>query len=97
MYPAMSSQSAMPEPLGCGRHNSLTWRRSVPVSTDLIFLFHLGHDSTATAVTKNKRLPHNSGRDAQKNASPAKYVNHELTSSPTRMAAAQRCATETKL
>ena len=56
--------------------------------------FHLGQVSTATAATKNNRLPQKSGRDAQANASPAKYVNHELTSSPTKMAAAQRCATD---
>jgi len=96
-YPTMTSQSAMLEPGARGRYKSLRWRRSVPVLADLIFLFHLGHDSNATAVTKNKRLAHSSGRDAHANASPAKYVNHELTSSPTRMAAAHRCATDTKL
>ena len=91
-YPAMSNQSAMPEPFARATYNSAAELLSkVPLTTRR---FHLGQISTAIATTKNKRLAHTSGRDAQANASPAKYVNHELTSSPTKMAAAQRCATD---
>src|SRR5437899_5443110 len=62
---AMSSQSARVEPLGRGTYK--------PVASSLGGLpFHLGHASKAIAVTKNKRLPQRSGRDAQKNASPAR-------------------------
>src|SRR6266566_3757500 len=94
-YPAMSSQSARLEPLGRGRDKfaaSVRLPPSLPLKTRC---FHLGQVSTATAVAKNKRLPHRSGRDAHANASPARYVNHELTNSPTRIAAAHRCAADT--
>src|ERR1700730_13305148 len=71
-YPTMTSQSAMVEPLGRARYKSRLWGGLMPLSVGLIFLFHLGHDSNATAVMKNKRLAHSSGRDAHANASPAK-------------------------
>src|SRR5438552_6882452 len=96
-YPAMSSQSAMVEPLGRERYNSgAASLGTLPKRRPTIPRIQLFQLSTATAVTKTKRLPHRSGRDARANASPARYVNHELTSSPTRMAAAKRCATDTK-
>src|SRR5207237_6074259 len=94
-YPAMSNQSAKPEPFGRGTYNSATGRLAlVPKGPLMTRRFHLGQVSTATAATKNSRLPQKSGRDAQANASPAKYVNHELTSRPASVAAAQRCATD---
>src|SRR6266516_2443455 len=94
-YPAMSIQSAMPEPLGRGRYESAgNCLRALPEPLTIL-CFHLGQVSSATAVTKNKRLPQSSGRDVHANVSPPKYVNHELTSSPTRMAAVHRCATDT--
>src|SRR5215467_6761241 len=95
MYPVISSQSAMIEPLGRGRYNSVLPRVSISVAADFTnLLFHLGQASTATAVTKNRRLLHSSGCRVRAKSSPARYVNHELTSTPTRMAAAQRCATD---
>src|SRR5919198_3713165 len=95
-YPVMISQSAMHEPAARGKYNVVARRTLVPTSPDLRSLpFHLGQVSTATAAPKNKTLPHSSGCDACANASPAKYVNQELTSNPTRVAAAHRCATDT--
>ena len=95
-YPAMSSQSAMPEPFGRGRYKSVDRRTLVQASFGFTsLLFHFCQVSTATAATRNKRLPQSSGRDVHQKASPTKYVNHELTSNPTRIAAAHRCAADT--
>src|SRR5215831_16279362 len=65
-YPAMSSQSAMLEPLGRGRYKSDRLRGTSSDRLLRIVDFHLGQDSIAIAATKNKRLAHRSGRDAQK-------------------------------
>src|SRR2546425_1236457 len=94
-YPAMSNQPAMVEPSARGRYKSAARLSLLPKVVPRIAPFHLGHDSSATAAIKNKRLPQSSGRDAQANANPARYVNQELTSSPTRTAAASRCAIDT--
>src|SRR5215467_1959513 len=93
-YPIIRSQSAMLEPLGRGRYKSARFPGALSDRCLTIRCFHLGQNSTAIAATKNKRLAHKRGRDAQKKASPARYVNHELTSSPVRIAAAHRCATD---
>src|SRR6266496_5555982 len=93
-YPAMSSQSAVLDARGRGRYKFDRFR----YASSEVFLtnlpFHLGQDRSAIAATKNKRLAHKRGRDVQKKASPARYVNHELANSPTRIAAAHRCATD---
>ena len=47
-----------------------------------ILPFHLGQDRSAIAAAKNNRLAHKRGCRVQKKASPARYVNHELTTKP---------------
>src|SRR5215831_13241388 len=93
-YPAMRSQSAVLDPRGRGRYKFDRVRDASPGGLFTILRFHLGQDRSATDATKNNRLAHKRGRDVQKKASPARYVNHELASKPTRIAAAYRCATD---
>src|SRR5436305_1995698 len=93
-YPAMSSQSAMLDPSGRGRYKSGRFGEASPevLLTDLPF--HFGQARSATAPAKNNKLAHKSGCRVQKKAKPARYVNHELTTRPTRIAAAHRCAAD---
>src|SRR5205814_5684136 len=97
-YPAISTQSAMLEPLGRGRYGSLAARISGLLGagcTNLVF--HLDQNNTAITAIKNNRLPHRRGCRTCAKASAAKYVNQELTSSPTIVAAAHRCKIDTNL
>src|ERR1044072_3816506 len=95
MYPSMSNQSAIAEPLGRGRDLLTTeLLKSSPGARLMTLCFHLLHDRTAIAAIPNQRLAHPSGCRARVNSSPARYVNQVLISSPESMAAAHRCATD---
>src|SRR4030095_7632167 len=93
-YPAMNSQSAMLDPRGRWTYKLDRFEKALSEVLLTMLPFHLGQDSTAIVAPKKKRLPQKRGRDVQKNASPARYVNHEVTSSPTRIAVAHLCATD---
>src|SRR4029077_19575313 len=61
-YPAMTNQSAMPEPLERGTYVSAVWELGAAFGAALTILcFHLGQLSSANAARKNNRLAHKSG------------------------------------
>src|SRR4029453_18257283 len=91
----MSAQSAQFEPLGRGKYNEAIGAFSASFSFGFrIFRFHLGQVSTAIAVTKKRASLHRRGRQKRAKANPVKYVNQELTTTPTSTAAAQRCTND---
>src|SRR5437667_11753822 len=72
-YPAMTNQSAMPEPLGRGTYVSAVSELLAASGASLTILcFHLGQVSSASTARKNNRLAHKSGLAVPANASPAK-------------------------
>src|SRR5215475_5612014 len=87
-YPVMRIQSAMLDPRGRKRYKFARVKQASSGVLLTILPFHSGRDCTAIAAMKNIRLAHKSGRAVQKKANPARYVNHELTSKPTRIPAA---------
>src|ERR1041385_7473490 len=93
-YAIMISQSAMPEPAARGRYRFDRFKCPLLEAPFTILSFHLGQERTAIAARQNNRLAQTRGCDVQKKANPARYVNHELIITPTRIAAAHRCATD---
>src|SRR5215510_9131835 len=69
-YAAMNSQSARLDPRGRWTYKLCRFETALSELLLTILPFHLGQDSTAIVAAKKKRLPHKSGRDVQKNASP---------------------------
>src|SRR5262245_15811276 len=87
---AISIQSATFEPFGRGRYE----RTVRPSAAALVFCFRADQVSSATVVRKNSRFPHKRGCCVRVKSRPARYVNQELTISPTRTAAPQRWAND---